>query len=496
MWTADERDDLMSDSTSQTGAMDINEVFRGGGRSVEFLDQINKASIVMLDETGIVPHATAAAIAKGIAQVIAQARETSARRSADYLDYEPRLTAVAGPDASRLHTGRSRQDIASTIARMNLRDGLLKEIEALVTARDKLLTVASRHTETIIPAYTHGVQAQPTTFAHYLLAIAAALGRQVERMREAYVRINQNPLGAAALATSSFPLDRERLGVLLGFDAIVENAYDANHLAPVDSSCEVAGALAIAAIQLGQFAQDIHAQYAEPTPWFMLATGELTGVSSIMPQKRNPAALEQLRAQASIMLGEMQTVFLIAHNNRTGMFDYRSYDPVPCARPLQVFKLFQQIVDGIVVNKERALAEVHADYSTTTEIADALLQRANVPFRIGHHFASKLTDYGRGRGLKLQEIPYTEAARLYQEQTKQPCPLSEADFAEVISAEYMVFGRKGMGGPQLAEVSRMLSIEHDKAAVERAWLKEHSDRLSRAEGTLEQAFAALATTMP
>src|SRR5438105_725890 len=133
MWTADERDDLMSDSISQTGAMDINEVFRGGGRSVEFLDQINKASIVMLDETGIVPRATAAAIAKGIAQVIARARETSARRSADYLDYEPRLTAVVGPEASRLHTGRSRQDIASTIARMNLRHGLVQEIEALVT---------------------------------------------------------------------------------------------------------------------------------------------------------------------------------------------------------------------------------------------------------------------------------------------------------------------------------------------------------------------------
>ncbi len=149
----------MTEPTTHTGALDINEAFRGGGRSVEFLDQINKASIVMLDETGIVPHATARAIAKGIAQVLAQDSESSRKRSADYLDYEPRLTAVAGPDASRLHTGRSRQDIASTIARMNLRDGLLKEIEALVTARERLLAVAGQHTETIIPAYTHGVQA-------------------------------------------------------------------------------------------------------------------------------------------------------------------------------------------------------------------------------------------------------------------------------------------------------------------------------------------------
>src|SRR5450759_372394 len=246
----------MSGATPTT-TMDINEVFRGGGRSVEFLDQINKASIVMLDEAGIVPHLLAGRIAHGIAQVIAQERESPPQRSADYLDYESRLLAVAGPDASRLHTGRSRQDIASAIARMNLRDGLLKVCEALVTSREKLLAVADRHKETIIPAYTHGVQAQPTTFAHYLLALGAALGRQTERLQQAYRRINQNPLGAAALATSSFPLDRKRLAVLLGFEGLVENAYDANHFAPVDSSLEVASSLSIAAIQLGQFAQDI-----------------------------------------------------------------------------------------------------------------------------------------------------------------------------------------------------------------------------------------------
>jgi argininosuccinate lyase len=479
-------------STPTPASMDINEVFRGGGRAVEFLDQINQASIVMLAETGIVPHAVAGRIAAGIAQVIAQERATPQTRSADYLDYEPRLTAVVGPDASRLHTGRSRQDIASAIARMNLRDGLLKALEALVTAREKLIAVANRHTETIIPAYTHGVQAQPTTFAHYLHAVAAALGRQTERLQQAYQRINRNPLGAAALATSSFLIDRKRLAVLLGFDGLIENAYDANHLAPVDSALDAAGALAIAAVQIGQFAQDIHAQYAEPVPWFMLATGELTGVSSIMPQKRNPAALEQLRAQCSIMLGEMQTVFLMAHNVRTGMFDYRRYDPVPCGTPLQVFKLLQQVVDGIVVDKERALAEVNADYSTTTEIADALSQRADVPFRIGHHFASKLTDYGRGKGLKIHDIPYAEAARIYEAATQQAFPLSESDFRKVIGAEYMVFGRKGIGGPQLAEVNRMLADEGAKIAADLAWLKDRARHLAQAGAALEKVFTALA----
>jgi argininosuccinate lyase len=480
-------------SAAPHGALDINEAFRSGGRSPEFLDQINKACVVMLHEAGIVPAAHAARIAAGIARVIEDARTSGVpRRSADYLDYEPRLIAAVGPDASRLHSGRSRQDIASTIARMNLRDGLLQEIEALIVVREKTLALAAQHTETIIPAYTHGVQAQPTTFAHYLHALAAALARQTQRLREAYQRVNRNPLGAAALATSSFPIDRKRLAVLLGFEGLLENAYDANHLAPVDSALDVASALSIAAVQIGQFAQDMHTQYADPAPWFLLATGELTGVSSIMPQKRNPAALEQLRAQSSILLGDMQTVFLLSHNNRTGMFDYRMYDPVPCARTLQVLKLLQQIMSGLVVNKERSLAEVRADYSTTTEIADALMQKADVPFRIGHHFASKLTDYGRGNKLKLDEIPYAEASRIYHEQTQQLLPLSETAFREVISAEYMVFGRKGIGGPQLSEVNRMLSEESLNTATDRSWLKNSSDHLARADAALSQAFAALA----
>jgi argininosuccinate lyase len=477
--------------TSQ-GIRDINEAYRGGGRSVDFLGQINKATIVMLDETGLVPHPIASRIANGIAQVIAKEQQSGTQRSADYLDFEPKLIAVAGPDASRLHMGRSRQDIGATIARMSLRDGLLKEHEALANSREKLLVLADNNTETIIPAYTHGVQAQPTTFAHYLLALAGALDRDSERLQEAYHRVNLSPLGAAALGTSGFPIDRKRLAGLLGFEGLVENSYDANHLASVDSSLEVASALAISAIQLGQFAQDIHAQYAEPVPWLILSEEKLTGISSIMPHKRNPAVLEQLRAQSSIMVGEMQAVFLMAHNNRTGMFDHRSYDPVPSTRPVAVYNLLGMVLDGIVVNKDRALAEVNADYSTTTEIADILLQTAGVPFRVGHHFASNLTNYGRSHSLTLQQIPYTEAARIYKVDTKQDFPLSETQFREAISAEYVVYSRKGIGGPQLNEVNRSLANEHARVKEDFAWVRTQKTRLSDAESSLDRVVAALA----
>jgi len=476
--------------------LDLNATFRGGGRSIEWLDEINKASLVMLTETGIVPRDVAARIARGITQVMENERGCAPgfepRTSADYLDYEPRLIAVAGPEASRLHTGRSRQDIAATIARMNLRNGLLQVMGALIAAREALLKRANEHIETIIPAYTHGVQAQPTTFAHYLLAFESALARATERLQQAYARVNRCPLGAAALTGSSFPIDRKRLADLLGFDGVVENTYDANHLAPIDSALDVASAYAIAAVQMGLFAQDLHAQYANPTPWFMLGAGELTGTSSIMPQKRNPAALEQLRAQSSILLSEMQTMTWVSHNNRTGMFDYRLYDPVPYARALTVFKLFASVVDAVVVNKARALEEVNADYSTTTEIADALLQKAEVPFRTGHHFASKLTDYGRGKGLKLQEIPFAEVVRIYEEQAKATLSLTEAEFREVTSAEYMVFRRRGTGGPQVGEVRRTLKAVGDAANADAASLAASMARLAKSQEELTRVFSARA----
>jgi argininosuccinate lyase len=476
-------------------ARDINAAFRGGGRSVEFLDQVNKASLVMLEERGIVARPLASRIARAVERLVEEEHGAPPQWSADYLHYEPKLLAAAGPEASVLHAGRSRQDISATLARMNLRDGLLAQCEALAFARERLLVLAQAHRDTIIPAYTHGVQAQPTTFGHYVLAFSGAFARHAERLRDAYARVNRSPLGAAALTTSSFPIDRERLAELLGFVELVENAYDANHLGPVDSALEVAGVLANLAVQVSQLAQDLHAVHAEPLPWMMLEEGgELTGTSSIMPQKRNPAALEQLRVQSTMLLGEMQSVFLLAHNVRTGMFDYRMYDPVPAAQALRVLGILAKVADGLVVDAARALAVVEADYSTSTEIADALLQRAGVPFRMGHHFASTLADYGRARSLKLHEIPHADAARIYHEQTGTALPLSPEQLREVTRAQPMVSGRKGRGGSQPAEVARMLEAEGAAVAFDRAWVKSERARLAAALSSLDDRVRALAAS--
>ena len=456
-----------------------------------YLTEINKASLVMLREAGIVPAPVAARLATGIDTVAEINARPGAERPRDYLKYEPQLIAAVGPDGSMLHVGRSRQDLASTSTRMYLRETLIETLEALGAARDRVLALGEKYPGTVIPAYTHGVQAQPTTVGHYMHALASALARDEARLRAAYARVNQSPLGAAVIANSGYPIDRPRLAALLGFEGVVENAYDANHLSPVDSGLDIASALAISAVHIGQFAQDMTAQYADPSPWFLLTDGKLTGGSSIMPQKRNPVALTNLRFSASAIVGAMTTSFLIAHNTNTGMYDYRRPNAIPTVEAAALYSLLAAVVDGIVVNGPRALQEVNAEYSTMTEVADFLMQRANVPFRIGHHFAADLAKYGRSRGLTPIQIPYAEAQRIYREDTKQELPLPEAAFKEALSAEFMVASRKGVGGTQPAEVRRMLASARGSLKEDQDWTGAQKQHLVAARSALDTAFAGI-----
>jgi argininosuccinate lyase len=469
---------------------DVNEAFRGGVRVPALLGQINQASVVMLAQAGIIDERTAGAIAAGILALAQDPPE--AQRSGDYLDYEKRLAARLGAQASLVHAGRSRQDIASTLSRMNLRADLLASHAALARARHAAIKLAREHTDTVIPAYTHGVQAQPTTFAHYLLALSSALGRQLERMEGAYPRINLNPLGAAALSGSSFPIDRPHLARLLGFDGLVLNTYDANHLAPVDSCLELAGIIMSCAVQVSQFAQDVHSQYLAPLPWLTFKPSDLMGISSLMPQKRNPAALEQLRAQSSLLMSRMQGPYLLAHNARTGMFDYRAYDPLPSQDSVALFNLLERIIDNLLVDAAQARAEVDADYSTVTEIADMLMQHASVPFRIGHHYASVLTDFGRSRKIKLSDISYEQAAAIYCEQTQETLPLNAEQFAQCVDPLRMIRGRRGAGGPQPDQIARLFEIEQASATAATEWNAAAQQRLEQARTDLAEQTRQLA----
>jgi argininosuccinate lyase len=465
----------------------------GAGDSFDRLSQINKASIVMLSETGIVPKSMAARIARGIAEVMAGEAKPGARRSSDYLVFEELLVKVTGPDASRLHTGRSRQDIGATSGRMAWRDALLATYEAGLGPRGQLLDLAARHLNTVIPAYTHGLQAQPISLAHYLLAFAAALDRDAERYESLWGRLNRSPLGAAALATSGFALDRNRLAELLGFDGLVVNSFDANQVSPADTMVEFASAMGNAALTIGRFVQDLHIQYHDPAPWLTLDPS-LTHPSSIMPQKRNPGPLESLRINCTMLAGDAQTVWMLAHNASSGMNDLKEGTRLlrTAEEAREMYKTFGVIVGGMVVDPRRSLAEVDADYSTMTEVADTLLRYAEVPFRIGHHYASEITTYGREHGKKPKDLSGAELEDIYSKANggeKLPVPVQR--IREALNAEDVVRNRKGVGGTQPDEVSRMLAEHRRTLDRNRAWLKTRREALQHADKKLGEAFQSL-----
>lgn len=467
-----------------------------------WLSQINRASAVMVVERGIVPKLLGAKIFDAITRVDAAGDAPGAARSGDYLKVEQDLMAVGGPDISRLHSGRSRQDIGSTTQRLIMRDDFLTAFEKLNGMREAILVLAAQAPNAIIPAYTWGVQAQPITFGHYLSGYATAFDREATRMREAYVRLNQSPLGAAALGTSSFPVDRPRLAELLGFDSVAENSLDANQISPIDGGAEMAGLATSGALTLGALIADVTAQYAQTEPWIWLAEGEQTGVSSIMPQKRNPTGLVRLRAEASNLIGEATIFSFIAHNVQPGMSDYKDFGnprEYPNAILRDMATLFQHgeaVIRSMRFRTERALDEVNSDYSTTTELADVLQREADVPFRIGHHFASELVNYGRGHHLRASDIPFAEAQRIYAEvaaasKVDAKLPLSEAQFRRALTAENMVTSSKGLGGPQPSEVARMLASARDRLGADKAWLDSSRGKLAAAAQRLEQAFTSL-----
>ena len=462
-----------------------------------WLGEINKASAVMGVEQSIIPAALGAHIAAAISAVIAAGNEPNAARPDDYLILEAALIEAGGPDVTRVHSGRSRQDISATFGRLFLRDDLLVVLTRLNAARDALLTLAEAHADAIIPAYTWGVQAQPTSFGHWLGAYAAALTRAAERYRQAYVRVNLCPLGSAALGTSSFPVNRPRLAELLGFDGVEENSLDATQIAPSDLRAEATQAAATSGLTVGMLLADITQQYAQTRPWLILYQGEQTGVSSIMPQKRNPTGLVRLRILASKLVGSATVFTFQAHNVPSGMHDYKPDGPDPVLRDaVQMFDDLADLLPAFQFNSKRALEEVNAEYSTTTELADVLQRDADVPFRVGHHFASELVTYGRANQLHPAEIPYAEARRLYADAATQfglatELPLSESTFRRALAAEEMVRASQGLGGPQPAEVARMLADQRQVLEADREWTQTARDRLVQAVRQRDAAFAEL-----
>jgi argininosuccinate lyase len=460
-----------------------------------FLGEMNKASTVMVIDTKIVPPELGKKIVAAVDQVIINGNKPGAERPADYLKYEPLILAIAGPDGSRMHSGRSRQDILSTTRRLMQRERVLNVLDQMNVSKAEFLKLAEDNLDTIVPAYTNGVQAQPTTYAHYLLGFTSVFDRDATRFKEAYARLNMSPLGSGALGTSSFPIDRKQLAALLGFDGVVENSYDAAQLGALDTGVELTGISSNAALTIGLLVQDIHTQYHQPYPWIMITEGKLTGTSSIMPQKRNPYGLNLLRLQASDVVGGAMTYQFEAHNVTPGMPDYKRDQVEKTLDQTAIsFTMLADLLSNLQIDKDRALQEVDADYSTTTELADMLQRDSDVPFRVGHHFASDLVTYGRLNKIKPADIAFPEVQRIYGEALKAfnfehaQFPLTQAQFRTSLTAQNMIASSKGLGGPQRSEVERMLAAEKASLVDDQNWVKTQHQKLAKASADLDAAF--------
>lgn len=212
------------------------------------------------------------------------------------------------------------------------------------------------------------------------------------------------------MTTSRFKLDRDLLAALLGFDGPVENFYDANHGQPSDCLCEVAQVMSLISIQISRYMQDFNALQMTSRPWLQLTPGSLMSISSAMPQKRNPRALQWVRSIGSIITGQSQGFLFAARNQLSGMSDIRdNMARLPDDLMIRMLTLVADIVLSLNVNAEKAREECSKDYSTMIDIAESLYVKRKIPFRIGPHFASLLSDYGRINGIYPLDIPYIEA---------------------------------------------------------------------------------------
>jgi argininosuccinate lyase len=214
------------------------------------------------------------------------------------------------------------------------------------------------------------------------------------------------------------------------------------------------------ALQIGQLLQDLYAPFYLSEPWLSIdPASKLTGISSMMPQKRNPRILEPLREHASVIVGSAQSVSLLAHNIISGMSDIRETvtTVVPLGRAHDLLVLSTRTLQALVIDPQRSLAEVNREYSTMTNLAEDLVLKAGVPFREAHEFASALTDYGRGQSLAPTRISYEHACRVYEQRLGTSLPLSETEFAQALDPVAIIASRAGRGGPQPAEVERMLA---------------------------------------
>ena len=455
---------------------------------------INYAHLVMLADTAIVSTEEAHALREALDAIsVNDVRATPYHDTCEDLFFhiERLIERQCGEEtAGRLHTARSRNDIDMTMYRLRQREYILTVLDSSLKLRGGLIALADRHRDTLVAALTHTQPAQPSTVAHYLLAVIEQLERDAVRLRAAFATTNRCPLGACAITGTGFAIDRQLTSDLLGFDAPTGNTYGS--IATVDYLLESVSAVAVLLSGLGRVVQDLLLWSTVEFGYVRLADG-FVQASSIMPQKRNPVALEHARAIASKAVGQAGAVMLAVHNTPFG-------DVVDTEDDLQplVASMFRDarraivLVDAAMRAAEFDVARLEsraAEGGTTlTELADHLVRQHGIPFKTAHAIAGRLLKARCERpGAPLGATLATVSGDLLG----VPLQYTDAQIEEIMSARHFVEVRRTPGGPAPSETARALGRSRETLAADESWLAATGDRLAAAHGQLRQRVEQL-----
>jgi argininosuccinate lyase len=402
----------------------------------------------MLAAQGVIGAADLAEIRRGMAQ-IRQEIESGAfvwklELEDVHLNIEARLTALVGDAGKRLHTGRSRNDQVATDVRLWLR-GEIDRIGILLAAMQRaLLELAAGHTETVMPGYTHMQVAQPVSFAHHLLAYVEMFARDAERLADVRKRVNRLPLGAAALAGTSYPLDRERVAKTLGFDGLCQNSLDA--VSDRDFALEFSAAAGICMVHVSRLAEEIVLWMNQNFGFIDLADRYCTG-SSIMPQKRNPDVAELARGKSGRVIGHLMALLTLMKGQPLTYNKDNQEDKEPLFDTVDTLadtlRIMAEMVGGIVVKADAMERAALKGYATATDLADYLVKKG-LPFRDAHEVVAHAVRLALSSGDELGALPLERLRGFH--------PAIEADVFDVLSLQGSLRARNVVGGTAPAQV--------------------------------------------
>ena len=409
----------------------------------------SKAHVAMLADTGIVTRETASAIDAGLDQVrgeIESGAFTFSRALEDiHMNVESRLAEIIGPEAGRLHTARSRNDQVALDFRLWVRDTIDHLDEQMRDLQSVLVDKATIHAGDVMPGFTHLHSAQPVTFGHHLLAYVEMLGRDRGRLADARKRLNECPIGSAALAGTSFPIDREQTSRALGFDRPTANSLDS--VSDRDFVLETLSAAAICATHLSRFGEEI-VLWATPQFGFVHLSDGFTTGSSIMPQKRNPDAAELVRGKAGRVIGALTGLLIVMKGLPLAYSKDMQEDKEGAFDALHTLSLCLAAMTGMVrdfqPDLKRMKAAAGAGYATATDLADWLVRALGLPFRRAHHVTGALVKLAADRKIGLEKLTL--------EEMKSVEPGITEEVFGVLGVDKSVKSRKSYGGTAPANV--------------------------------------------